>query len=112
MADNEEKKPKNPRPKLEDAKAEGNIAKSMEITGAAVLTIGLVYLMFFFVIFFKWNKETNVIFLWFYRTKIRWNSILCDDKLCGFTLLKVLAPLFALVLIASIVSNLYQFGIL
>ena len=33
--------------KIEDAKKEGNVLKSMEVTGAAVLTFGSIYLLFF-----------------------------------------------------------------
>ena len=47
MADEEEKTEEPTSKKIEDAKKEGNVSKSMEVTGAAVLFFGSVYLLFF-----------------------------------------------------------------
>ena len=110
MADNEEKTEEPTSKKLEDAKAEGNIAKSMEITGAAVLTIGTVYLMFFSSYSLNEIKKLMLFSYGFIGQELDGTVFYAMTSYVVFTLLKVLAPLFALVLIASIVSNLYQFG--
>ena len=47
MADEEEKTEEPTSKKLEDAKKEGNVNKSMEVTGATVLFFGSMYLLFF-----------------------------------------------------------------
>ena len=48
MAGEEEEKTEEPTSKkIEDAKKEGNVPKSMEVTGAAILLFGTVYLLFF-----------------------------------------------------------------
>ena len=47
MADEEEKTEEPTSKKLEDAKNEGNVNKSMEVTGGAVLFFASIYLLFF-----------------------------------------------------------------
>jgi flagellar biosynthesis protein FlhB len=47
MAEEEEKTEEPTSKKLEDAKNEGNVSKSMEVTGATVLFFGSLYLLFF-----------------------------------------------------------------
>ena len=47
MADEEEKTEEPTSKKIEDAKNEGNVSKSMEVSGAAVLFFGTMYLLFF-----------------------------------------------------------------
>ena len=47
MADDEEKTEEPTSKKIEDAKKEGNVGKSTEVVGAAVLLFGSVYILFF-----------------------------------------------------------------
>ncbi|WP_265937093.1 EscU/YscU/HrcU family type III secretion system export apparatus switch protein [Aliarcobacter butzleri] len=47
MADDEEKTEEPTSKKLEDAKNEGNVSKSMEVVGASILTFGSIFLLFF-----------------------------------------------------------------
>ncbi len=47
MADEDEKTEEPTDKKIEDAKKEGNVNKSAEVTGAAILTLGSMYLLFF-----------------------------------------------------------------
>ncbi len=48
MAGDEDEKTEEPTlKKIEDAKKEGNVPKSMEVTGAAILFFGSLYLLFF-----------------------------------------------------------------
>ena len=47
MADEEEKTEEPTSKKIQDAKNEGNVPKSMEVPGAAILFFSSVYLLFF-----------------------------------------------------------------
>ena len=47
MADEEEKTEEPTSKKLDDAKGEGNVPKSMEVTGATILFFGALFLLFF-----------------------------------------------------------------
>ena len=47
MADEEEKTEEPTSKKIEDAKNEGNVSKSMEVTGAVILFFSSLYLLFF-----------------------------------------------------------------
>lgn len=112
MADEEERTEEPTSKKLEDAKNEGNVHKSMEVTGAAVLTFGSLYLLFFFsyslievkkLIFFIYgfigqNLDSTVYFSITYTIMV--------------TLLKALGPLFLLVIVIALASNWMQFGFL
>ena len=47
MADDQEKTEEPTSKKIEDAKKEGNVAKSAEVPGAAILFFSSIYLLFF-----------------------------------------------------------------
>ncbi len=110
MADDEEKTEEPTSKKLEDAKAEGNVAKSMEITGALVLTVGTVYLMFFSSFSLNEIKKLMLFSYGFIGQQLDSTVFYAITSYVTFTLLKILAPLFAIVIICVIVSNVYQFG--
>lgn len=71
MADEDEKTEEPTPKKIEDAKKEGNVNKSMEVTGAAILFFGSIYLVFFSGHFWTQIKKINALLLWFYRTRVR-----------------------------------------
>ncbi len=110
MADDEEKTEEPTGKRLEDAKAEGNVAKSMETTGAVVLTIGTVYLMFFSSFSLNEIKKLMLFSYSFIGQDLDGSVFYAITSYMTFTLIKVLAPLFALVIIAVLISNIYQFG--
>ena len=110
MADDDDKTEEPTDKKIEDAKNEGNVSKSMEVTGAAVLFFGSVFL-----IFFSSNSllEIQKLMLFSY-------SFIGED-LDGpqyyaltyttvMAMIKALAPLFAIVLTMVFLSNWAQFG--
>lgn len=66
MADEEEKTEEPTDKKLEDAREKGNVPKSMEVTGAAILVFGSIYLLFFR-FFFRRYKKNDALFFCFYR---------------------------------------------
>ena len=99
MADDEEKTEEPTGKRLEDAKAEGNVAKSMEITGALVLTVGTVYLMFFSSFSLNEIKKLMLFSYGFIGQELDGSMLYAITTYMTFTLIKILAPLFALIII-------------
>ncbi len=110
MADEEEKTEEPTSKKLEDAKNEGNVPKSMEVTGAAVLLFGSIYLLFFSSFSLLEIKKLMLFTYGFIGEDMDttvYNSI---TLYVVTTLLKALTPLFIMVLILVLASNWAQFG--
>lgn len=113
MADNDDEKTEEPTPrKIEDAKKEGNVSKSMEVVGASTLFFGSVYLLFFssfsmleiqkmmrFVYSFIGQEMDSTVWYAITHTIVR-------------TALYALMPIFALVVILTFVFNWVQFGMI
>lgn len=111
MAEDQEEKTEEPTPKkIEDAKKEGNVPKSIELVGAAVLFFGSLYLLFFssfaltsiekmmrFSYGFIGEEIDNLAFTVILQTTI-------------MTFISTLAPFFILVIIFAVAFNLMQFG--
>ncbi len=112
MADDEEKTEEPTEKKIEKAKQEGNVPKSAEVVGAAILLLGTVYLLFLGTFLFKSIQNTMIYIFGFIGQeldeKIYYNI---TDTLVN-TALYSLAPFFALVLILALVLNWVQFGFL
>lgn len=110
MADDEDKTEEPTSKKIEDAKGEGNVAKSMEVTGATILTFGSVYLLFFS--FFTVDSLKEMM-LYVYNTigqpyeRSVFYSLMVDVVML---VLKALMPLFGLIFFLALVSNWLQFG--
>ncbi|RBQ29765.1 flagellar biosynthesis protein FlhB [Aliarcobacter vitoriensis] len=110
MADDEEKTEEPTSKKIEDARQEGNVAKSMEVAGAVILTLGSVYLIFLSGFTFLEIKKVILYIYSFIGQEV-------DDALYYSltftivnTLLIALAPLFILVFVLSLAGNWMQFG--
>jgi len=112
MADEDEKTEEPTPKKIEDAKKEGNVAKSMEVTGAAILFFGSLYLMFFST---------------YSMTEIKKMMIFCYNLIgqdmdatvyysltytITMAFLSAMAPLFILVLVLTLIFNWVQFGMI
>ena len=111
MAEDQEEKTEEPTPKkIEDSKKEGNVPKSIEFVGAAVLFFGSLYLLFFssfaltsiekmmrFSYGFIGEELDNLAFSVILKTTI-------------VTFITSLTPFFILVLVFAIAFNLMQFG--
>ncbi|MGM0519233.1 MAG: flagellar biosynthesis protein FlhB [Campylobacterota bacterium] len=112
MADEDEKTEEPTPKKIEDAKKEGNVSKSMEVPGAAILSFGSLYIMFFSSYtmgeiesimrytfgFIGQDIDTSVLY-----------SLTYDITMAA---LKSLAPLFILVVVLAFVFNWIQFGMI
>ncbi|PLY06272.1 MAG: flagellar biosynthesis protein FlhB [Arcobacter sp.] len=113
MAGDEEEKTEEPTDKkIEDAKKEGNVPKSMEVTGAAVLFFGSLYLLFFSGPALDQIKK---LFLYSYRfigEEMTGNVFYSIGYTTVITLITALLPLFILIIILVLITNWSQFGIL
>jgi flagellar biosynthetic protein FlhB len=112
MADDQEKTEEPTPKKIEDARNEGNVAKSTEVVGALVLLFGSIYLLFFSselfysiqnMIFYTWNIIPNG-----YEnadiTEISMSII--------YIFLYAIAPILILVFTLAVLGNIGQFGFL
>lgn len=98
--------------KLSDAKSQGNIAKSMEITGAAILTCGTIYLLFFSSFSLIEIKKLMMFSYGFIGQELDGSIFYSITYHVTITLLKILAPIFIIVLLLVFISNVSQFGFL
>jgi len=112
MADDLEKTEEPTPKKLEDARKEGNVAKSMELSGFIVLFVATIVIIFYF----KYITDYLVGFYRFYIsfigveiTKSLVIKIVLQSMLNFFLLL---APLLIAIFIAAILGNVAQFGFL
>ena len=110
MAEEEEKTEEPTSKKLEDAKNEGNVSKSMEVTGATVLFFGSLYLLFFSSFSMMEIKKLMMFSYGFIGKELDSNVFYAITYSVTLTLLKALAPLFVLIIVLVLASNLAQFG--
>ncbi len=110
MANDEEKTEEPTSKKLTDAKGEGNVAKSAEVSGAIVLTFGTVYLLFFSSFSLIEIKKLMIFSYSFIGQELDGPLFYAITHHVTITLIKALAPLFVLVIILALVSNIVQFG--
>jgi flagellar biosynthesis protein FlhB len=110
MAEEEEKTEEPTSKKLEDAKNEGNVSKSMEVTGATVLFFGSLYLLFFSSFSMMEIKKLMMFSYGFIGKELNSTVFYAITYSVIITLLKALAPLFILIIVLVLASNLAQFG--
>ena len=96
--------------KLEDARNEGNVGKSIEVVGA-VLTLGSIYLIFFQIISF-WNKKTMQYIYGFMTEELTSATYFTITYAVSMTLMKALMPIFLFIFVIALVGNWMQFGFL
>jgi len=111
MAGDEEEKTEEPTSKkIEDAKKEGNVPKSMEVTGSAILFFGSLYLLFFSGSAIEQIKKLMLFVYGFIGQDMSGNVFYSIAYTSAITLIVALLPLFVLVLFLVFVSNWSQFG--
>ena len=110
MADEEEKTEEPTGKKIEDSKADGNVPKSAEVPGAAILFFSSIYLLFFAGSFFK-DIEKLIIYIYSFigtdmdgRIYYEITSSIISTMLIG------MFPLFFLILFLAVIFNVMQFG--
>ncbi len=110
MADDEEKTEEPTSKKIDDSKAEGNVPKSAEVPGAAILFFSSIYLLFFSEHFFK-DIEKLIFYIYsFIGTDMNGRVYYEITNSIINTFLVGLFPLFFLVLFLAVIFNVMQFG--
>ncbi len=112
MADDQEKTEEPTPKKIEDARKEGNVAKSTEVVGAAVLLFGSIYLLFFSGSLFL-SMQNLLKYVW----SIISGSYHLDDVVqismsVIYIFLYAITPILVLVFILALLGNTAQFGFL
>ena len=112
MADDLEKTEEPTPKKLADARKEGNVAKSMELSGFIVLFIAIIVIIFYFKYITKYLTEFYKFYTSFIGLEITKSLIIkiVLESMLNFFL--ILAPLLIAVFIAGILGNVSQFGFL
>ena len=109
-ADEEEKTEEPTGKRIEDAKKDGNVPKSAEVSGAVVLTLSSVYLIFFSEPLFDSISHILKYSFSFIGSDIDPKVFYSMTLTMLFTVLYSLAPLFLMVVILVIIANVSQFG--
>jgi len=110
MADEEEKTEEPTGKKIEDAKGEGNVPKSAEVVGTAILFFVSLYLLFFSSALFKSIQNLMFYTYSYIGTEMSGKLFGKISSTVMFEVLYSLFPMFLLVIFLAIVFNLMQFG--
>ena len=110
MADEEEKTEEPTGKKIDDSKAEGNVPKSAEVPGAAILFFSSIYLLFFAGSFFKEIENTMIYIYSFIGTDMDNRIYFEITSTILVSMLTGMFPLFFLILFMGVVFNVMQFG--
>jgi len=110
MADEDEKTEEPTDKKIEDAKKEGNVNKSAEVTGAAILTLGSMYLLFFSSYSMSEIKKMMMFSYSFIGQDMDGSVYYAITYTTVMTFLSALLPLFALIMVLVFATNWMQFG--
>jgi len=112
MADDLEKTEEPTPKKIEDARKEGNVPKSMETSGFVVLFVAIIVIIFYLK-YITWNLERFYIYyMSFVGVEITKNVVLELIIKSAINFFILLAPLFGAVMLAGIIGNVMQFGFL
>jgi flagellar biosynthetic protein FlhB len=110
MADEEEKTEEPTDKKIEDSKKEGNVPKSAEVPGAAILFFSSVYLLFFAGSLFK-SIEEMMYYVYSYMGSDMEGRIFTQISTdVMFSMLFSLLPLFVMIVFLAVIFNVMQFG--
>ncbi|HIP55410.1 MAG TPA: flagellar biosynthesis protein FlhB [Arcobacter sp.] len=96
--------------KIEDSKAEGNVPKSAEVPGAAILFFSSIYLLFFAGNVFDGMRKMMIYTYSYIGSEIDGTVLYDLTSRAVSELLYALTPLFILVLLLAVVFNVIQFG--
>lgn len=112
MADEDEKTEEPTSKKIEDAKKEGNVSKSMEVTGAAILFFGSLYILFFSSFTMMEIKKLMLYSYSFIGQELDNTVFYSLTYTVVMTMLTSLMPIFVLVIVLALVFNWVQFGMI
>ena len=110
MADEEEKTEEPTDKKIEDSKKDGNVPKSAEVPGAAILFFSSIYLLFFADSMFK-SIQDIILYIYSFIGADMYEGIFYEiTKTVTISALLALMPIFVLIFILAIIFNVMQFG--
>jgi len=112
MADEDEKTEEPTAKKIEDAKKEGNVSKSMEVAGAAILFFGSLYIMFFSSFSMMEIKKLMLFSYSFIGQELDNTVFYSLTYTVTMTMLSALMPIFILVIVLTLIFNWVQFGMI
>lgn len=112
MADEDDKTEEPTQKKIDDAKEEGNVNKSAEVTGAAILTLGSMYLLFFSSYSMSEVKKMMMYSFNFIGQDMDGSVYYSLTYTVITTFLSALMPLFVLIMVLVFATNWMQFGFL
>lgn len=110
MADEQEKTEEPTSKKIEDSKKEGNVPKSAEVPGAAILFFTSLYLLFFAGSLFDEIRKSMLYIYSFIGKEVNNHIFFEIASNVAISSLIGLLPLFVLVLIIGFAFNVMQFG--
>ncbi len=112
MADDMEKTEEPTSKKLEDARKEGNVPKSMETSGFFVLFVAIIVIIFYLKYVTYYFEKFYTYYVSFIGVEITKNVVFEIVIKSALNFFILLAPLFGAVILAGILGNVMQFGFL
>jgi len=110
MADDQEKTEEPTSKKIDDAKKEGNVPKSAEVPGAAILFFASLYLMFLSSGLFGAIEKTMYYCFSFIGTPLENNNYTNISLTIAQEIIAAIFPLFLLIIFLAVIFNVMQFG--
>ncbi len=112
MADDLEKTEEPTPKKIEDARKEGNIAKSQDLSGFVVLMVASIVLIFYLKYIIFYLEDIFKFYSFFIGVELTKSTVFLLIVKTSFYVFVLLAPIFIALIIAGIIANVSQFGFL
>jgi len=112
MADDLEKTEEPTPKKIEDARKEGNVPKSMETSGFVVLFVAIIVIFFYLKYITYYLEKFYLFYVSFIGVEITKNVVFEIVIKTALNFFILLVPLFIAVMLAGIIGNVMQFGFL
>lgn len=112
MADEEEKTEEPTAKKIDKARGEGNVPKSGEVVGAAILVFGTVYLLFLSSLTFEAIQDLMKYVLGFIGQELNKSTFYVIFYVLVNKVGLILFPFFGIILLMAYILNVVQFGFL
>jgi len=110
MADEQEKTEEPTSKKIEDSKKEGNVPKSAEVPGAAILFFSSLYLLFFADPLFQAIRDMMVYVYSYIGEEMSGEVFFTIASTVMWSIMYSLMPLFAMIFLLAVIFNVMQFG--
>jgi flagellar biosynthetic protein FlhB len=112
MADDMEKTEEATPKKLEDARKEGNVPKSMETSGFTVLFVGIIVLIFYLKYVVYYAEKFYIYYMSFIGKEITPSTVVEIVLQSTLNVFILMAPIVGAIMLAGIIGNVMQFGFL